>query len=57
MVMDRVCRDEAVVRAIERMWMKQFVSSVAVPTNLDLYCLFIQTRSVNTINYVLNSAA
>ena len=30
-VMDRVCRDEAVVRAIEKMWKKRFVSSVAVP--------------------------
>ena len=30
-VMDRVCREEAVARAIEKMWKKPFVSSVAVP--------------------------
>ena len=30
-VMDRICRDEAVARSIEKMWRKQFASSVAVP--------------------------
>ena len=30
-VMDRVCREEAVARAIEKLWKKRFESSVAVP--------------------------
>lgn len=29
-VMDRVCRDDAVARAMERVWKKQFVS-VSIP--------------------------
>ena len=28
MVMDRVCRDEAVARVVEKMWRKRFVASV-----------------------------
>ena len=28
MVMDRVCRDEAVARVVEKMWRKWFVASV-----------------------------
>ena len=28
MVMDRVCRDEAVAKAVEKMWRKWFVSAV-----------------------------
>ena len=31
MVMDRACKDEAVARAIEKMWMKRFVSPVPAP--------------------------
>ena len=31
MMMDRVCRDEVVARAVEKMWKKSFLSSVSVP--------------------------
>ena len=31
MMMDRVCRDEVVARAVEKMWKKRFLSSVSVP--------------------------
>ena len=29
--MDRVCRDEAVVRAVEKMWKRRFVASLPSP--------------------------
>ena len=42
LVMDRVCRDEVVARAAEKMWKKSFLSSVSAPTSLDLCCLVIK---------------
>ena len=41
MVMNRVCRDEVVARAVEKMW-KKSISSVSTPTGLDLCCLVIK---------------
>lgn len=40
MVMDWMCRDGAVARALERIWKKRFVSAYS-PHRLDLCCLFI----------------
>ena len=31
MVMERVCRDEVVAIAVEKMWKKRFLSSVSAP--------------------------
>ena len=42
MVMDRVCRDDVVARAVETMWKKSFLSSISAPTSLDLCCLVIK---------------
>ena len=36
MVIDRVCRDEVVARAVEKMWKKSFCYLFPSPTGLDL---------------------
>ena len=56
MVMDRVCRDEVVARAVEKMWKKRFLSSVSVPHRpwfvLALICVVWWSRDMMNMYFL-----
>ena len=56
MVMDRVCGDELVARAVEKVWKKSFSSSVSVPDwpwfVLTLICVVRYSRDMMNMYFL-----